>query len=163
MPELWDAYNADGSKIEGVSLVRGESIKEGLFHMICSIIVKHVDGTFLLMQRDFGKNFGGKWELSAGGAVQKGETMLQGAIRELKEETGIVCSKLQQLDVVVKKEFRGIFGHFLCVTSIDKKAIIIQKGETISYKWITKEELNRLPSSYFMSLVEREIVNNLKI
>lgn len=63
--------------------------------------MKHTDGTYLLMQRDYKKQFGGKWELTAGGSALQGESPLECAIRELREETGIVCSDL--------KELKGLF------------------------------------------------------
>ena len=63
--------------------------------------MKHTDGTYLLMQRDYKKQFGGKWELTAGGSALQGESPLECAIRELREETGIVCSDLKDLKRVV--------------------------------------------------------------
>lgn len=50
------------------------------------IVVRHRDGTCLLMQRDRGKPYGGLWALTAGGSAFKGETPLACASRELKEE-----------------------------------------------------------------------------
>ena len=49
--ELWDAYDRDFKKIQGVTLVRGEAIPEGFFHLVCEIIVRHIDGSYLIMQR----------------------------------------------------------------------------------------------------------------
>ena len=59
--ELWDAYERDFNKIPNVSLVRGEKIPEGVYHLVCDIIVRHTDGSYLLMQRDRRKHFGGMW------------------------------------------------------------------------------------------------------
>lgn len=70
--ETWDAYDKDFNKVHDVTLIIGEAIPEGLFHMVCDIIVKHTDGNYLLMQRDRRKQFGGMWEATAGGsALQK--------------------------------------------------------------------------------------------
>lgn len=41
--ELWDAYDRDFKKIQGVTLVRGEVIPEGFFHLVCEIIVRHIE------------------------------------------------------------------------------------------------------------------------
>lgn len=97
MPEIWDAYDRDFNKIDGVQLIRGEPVPDGMYHLVCDIIVKHVDGTYLLMQRDLRKTFGGMWELTAGGSALAGETSLDGAMRELREETGIVSSNLREV------------------------------------------------------------------
>ena len=45
------------------------------------------------MQRDFRKHLGGKWELTAGGSALQGETALECASRELREETGIAAEE----------------------------------------------------------------------
>lgn len=66
MTELWDAYDNTFNKIKGMTLVRGESIPDGVYHLVCDIVVKHTDGSYLLMQRDFQKTYGGMWELTAG-------------------------------------------------------------------------------------------------
>ena len=46
--EVWDAYNKEFEKIEGMTLIRGEAIPDGFYHLVSDIIVKHVDGTYLL-------------------------------------------------------------------------------------------------------------------
>ena len=57
--EVWDAYNKQFERITGVSLIRGETIPDGIYHLVSDIIVKHIDGEYLLMQRDSSKHFGG--------------------------------------------------------------------------------------------------------
>ena len=47
-----------------------------------------LDGKFLLLERVGGDTFGGLVELP-GGALEPGEDLLTGALRELKEETGL--------------------------------------------------------------------------
>ena len=46
--ELWDAYNADGTKA-GFDLIRGEDIPKGYFHAVAEVFVLHEDGDILLM------------------------------------------------------------------------------------------------------------------
>ena len=90
--ELWDAYDRDFKKIQGVTLVRGEVIPEGFFHLVCEIIVRHIDGSYLIMQRDKRKHLGGMWEATAGGSALQGEEPAICAARELYEETGITSN-----------------------------------------------------------------------
>lgn len=52
--ELWDGYFKDGTKAN-VTLIRDNNIPKGLFHLVCEVLVRHADGTFLLMQRDMSK------------------------------------------------------------------------------------------------------------
>lgn len=141
MSELWDAYDQELNIIDGKVLVRGEEIEEGLYHLVSEIVVKHEDGTYLLMQRDPNKNLGGKWELSAGGAVQKGESAETGAFRELFEETGIKANELTKIGQLTHEGYHVHFAEYLCITGCDKDSIILQKGETVDYKWVDKKTL----------------------
>ena len=36
--ELWDAYNEKGERVPG-TLVRGEPVPKGLYHLVCCILV----------------------------------------------------------------------------------------------------------------------------
>ena len=62
MAELWDAYGAGLTPIAGRTLTRGEQIPEGVFHLVSDVIVRHADGSWLLMQRAPEKKFGLMWE-----------------------------------------------------------------------------------------------------
>lgn len=138
--EIWDAYYEDGTKAN-CELVRDELIPEELYHIVCEVLVNHVDGTYLLMQRDFSKKgFPGKFEASASGSALKGEDPIQGALRELKEETGITATSLKQIYNRVSKTQHSIYYGYLCITDCDKDSIILQEGETISYKWMNKND-----------------------
>ena len=43
MTELWDAYDNEFNKIKDVTLVRGEPIPNKIYHLVCEIIVKHIE------------------------------------------------------------------------------------------------------------------------
>ena len=143
--ELWDAYDKDFNKISNVTLIREEPIPEGLFHLVSDIIVKHTDGSYLLMQRDKRKHFGGMWEATAGGSALRGETSLECAVRELREETGIESDHLTEIGRV--RSHNTLYVEFLCVTDCKKDSIILQDGETIAYKWVSRNELISMKES----------------
>lgn len=138
--ELWDAYDRDGNKL-GFNLVRDDPFPDGVYHLVCDVVVWHLDGTFLLMQRALDKKgWPGMFEVGAGGSALKGETPLQGALRELREETGIAGTDLKQIYHIVKDEFHTIYYGYVCTTDCPKDSVTLQEGETIDYKWISKEE-----------------------
>lgn len=139
--EIWDAYDEKLNKIDGVSLIRGEPINEGFYHLVSEIIVRHKDGSYLLMQRDERKHLGGMWEASAGGSALQGEDPFACAIRELQEETGIVSDELTEIGQVLHYGHKTIYVEYLCNTDVDKDSIILQDGETADYKWISGDEL----------------------
>ncbi len=148
--ELWDAYNRNFKRIENVALIRGEHIPDGFYHLVCDVIVKHTDGTYLLMQRDFQKIHGGKWELTAGGSAIQGEGPREAAGRELKEETGIT-GNLKEIRRMVSDKNKSIYVIYLCETGINKDDIVLQIGETIDYRWVTRKELFSLPTDELIS------------
>ena len=137
--ELWDAYNGNFEKIEGMTLRRGEKIPDGIYHLVSDIIVRHTDGTYLLMQRDPRKHYGGMWEATAGGSALQGEDALACAVRELREETGIASDQLTEVGRVISGS--TIYAEFLCVTDWPKDHITLQAGETSAWRWVSWEEL----------------------
>lgn len=139
--ELWDGYFKDGSKAN-ITLIRGNPIPKGLFHLVSEVLVRHVDGTYLLMQRDKSKKtYPGYFESTAGGSALKGEDKITCAKRELKEETGITAEKLEQITRVADDKTRTIYFEFVCETDCDKSSVTLQEGETSAYVWVNAAEL----------------------
>jgi 8-oxo-dGTP pyrophosphatase MutT (NUDIX family) len=142
--EIWDAYDGNLNKIVGMSLVRGEPIPNGCFHLVSEIIVKHSDGSYLLMQRDKRKHFGGMWEATAGGSALREESPFDCAIRELRQETGISSNRLIEIGRVLHHGHKTIYVEYLCNTAIDKSSIVLQEGETSAYQWIYANDLRKM-------------------
>ena len=142
--EIWDAYDKGFRRISGISLIRGQPIPDGCFHLVSEIIVRHRDGSYLLMQRDPRKHLGGMWEATAGGSALQGESPLACAIRELYEETGISSDDLEEIGQVLHYGHQTICVEFLCHTDTDKTSIVLQDGETSAYKWISADELRKM-------------------
>lgn len=163
MTELWDAYDNKFNRINDITLVRGESIPEGIYHLVCEIIVKHIDGTFLLMQRDYQKHHGGMWEVTAGGSALKGETPLLGAIRELKEETGLVAKDIKEMKRIVHDVHHSLYVVYLCITDCEKDAIVLQEGETIAYKWIDRKSLMEMSEDEMASERTLKLIKELDL
>ena len=163
MVEMWDAYDRQFNKIETATLVRGKTVPDGMYHLVCEIIVKHNDGTYLLMQRDFEKHLGGMWELTAGGSALKGETPMECAVRELREETGIVSCNLQELKRIIHDGHHSLYVEYLCITDWDKDAVILQDGETVDYKWVDITALLEMGTDALASSRALEIVKELNI
>lgn len=158
--ELWDAYDGSFNKIKDMTLIRGEHIPEGVFHLVCEIIVKHTDGSYLLMQREKRKPFGGMWEATAGGSALQNETPLDCAVRELREETGIDSKDLLEVGRVTSNN--TIYVEFLCVTNCDKDSITLQDGETIAYKWISKNELVTMQKNELLTERIQQFIKELQ-
>ena len=157
--EKWDAYDSKMNKVKDVTLIRGEEIPDGCFHLCSEIIVRHKDGSYLLMQRDERKHQGGKWEATAGGSAVQGEDAMACAVRELREETGIESLNIIEIGRVIHHLHKSIYVEYLCATDVKKNSIILQEGETQDYKWVNASELRsmtreQLATSRILNLID---------
>lgn len=122
--ELWDAYDAHLNIIGDQTLVRGEKIPKGVYHLVSEIIVRHQEGMYLLTQRDERKNFGGMWEATAGGSALQGENPLECVKRELREEIGILTDDFIEVGCVLHQKYQTYYVNYLCYTDVDKDSIV---------------------------------------
>ena len=159
--EKWDAYDSKLNKIEGVTLIRGEQVPEGYFHLCSEIIVRHTDGSYLIMQRDKRRHLGGMWEATAGGSALQGEDPLTCARRELQEETGIVSDELIEIGRVLHHGHKTYYVDYLCVTDVDKDSIVLQEGETIAFKWIGPDELHAMSRDDLATMRQLNFIEEL--
>ena len=114
--ELWDAYDAQGSRT-GRTLVRGEPIPDGCYHIVCEALVRHVDGDYLLMRRHPAKKaYPGYLEATAGGSALRGEDALACMCRELREETGITNATLTLVAHSRDDEENALFFSYLALS-----------------------------------------------
>ena len=76
--EIWDLYDEQGRKTgETWERSRAMEIPEGRYHIVCDVLIRHQDGTFLLTLRDPDKDvYPGCLEASAGGSALTGDDLL---------------------------------------------------------------------------------------
>jgi 8-oxo-dGTP pyrophosphatase MutT (NUDIX family) len=99
-----------------------------------------------------------------GGSILAGETPVRGAVRELKEETGIVKSadEMHEIYTCVDHKRHAIFHAFLNVTGQDTK-IQLQMGETMNYQWLSYEDFVELVLSDRFICSEQERFKNNRV
>jgi isopentenyldiphosphate isomerase len=86
--ELWDILDEDGN-LTGRTIERGQPLKEGEYHLVVHIWIRNSEGEYLIQKRsEKVKLWPGIWA-ATGGAAIKGESSLDAALREAKEELGI--------------------------------------------------------------------------
>ena len=145
--ELWDAYTRNGVKTGGV-LVRGQRMWPGIYHLVCEVLVRHMDGSFLCMIRSREKpNYPLYPECTAGGSALLGEDPLTCIRRELREETGIECDEFQEVNRTIRECYATIFHSYVCTVDWPKDQIRCQEGETEGYQWLSESEFIELLNS----------------
>ena len=146
--ELWDAYDCNGCRT-GETLVRGQVIPDGRYHLVAEVVVQHTDGTVLLMQRALSKNmYPGLWHATAGGSALAGEDAATAARRELLEETGLCADTLTPLYHRREDSNQTFYAGFLTIHTGDKNAVTLQEGETAAFRW--------MPAAEFLDFVKSE-------
>ncbi|MBQ9855502.1 MAG: NUDIX domain-containing protein, partial [Clostridia bacterium] len=86
--EKWDLYTKYKEKT-GREHVRGEKIPEGFYHLVVHVWIRNCKGEYLISQRSASRLTSPlMWEC-VGGSVLIGESSIDGALREVKEEVGL--------------------------------------------------------------------------
>lgn len=97
------------------------------------------DNKFLLVQEAKEECFG-KWNLPAG-RLDEGETIFEGAIREIKEETGLQVELKGILQIGNKKLKNADFVSIIFHTSPLTDEIKFDYNEIMDAKWFTYDEI----------------------
>ncbi len=104
-------------------------------------------GKLLVLQRAEEKLEGGKWGVPAG-KLEKGETPLHAAVRELFEETGIqidAASQVQSLGALYIRKPEVDYVYHLFKIHIDDLLPVHLSNEHQAYAWAALQELETMP------------------
>lgn len=154
MGEIWELVDENGNKI-GVTIDRDkcEYIPKGMYHIAVDIWTKNKEDKILLTQRHPNKNWGLKWECS-GGAIVVGEECIDGAIRELHEETGIEVSS-NELIYLGMSRMKSCILHTYIVRLTENVELFLQPEEVVDYKWVDVDELESMKEDIVDSVWDR--------
>ena len=130
-------------------LIRQKANEDGVTHFATGIAVFQ-DGRLLVVRRVAHDDFlAGEWELPGGG-VDAGETIEQGAVRELKEETNLDVEKIigtfEGFDYSTPKKPKVRQINF----KVSVKPGDISLTEHDMSKWITVNEIEELKTNTVM-------------
>ncbi len=151
--ELFDCYDENENKL-GFDLIRGKTITKGCYHIVVEIFTINELGEILMTKRHPNKHYPLCWEMT-GGSVLKGETVTQGAVRELKEETGIII-KESDLNLFYKfTKNTELYRGFITFINMNNQKISLQDEETVDYQFISLREFNKF-------IMNNDFVNTTK-
>lgn len=126
---------------------------EDTFHLGVKALIKNVRGEILLLKANtskFKKQEKSYWDLP-GGRVQKGDSVQQTLLREIKEETGIeTLANIQEVGMylstkrisVDENDFGLILWVFEC--KIEEGFDILLSDEHTEYKWFSPREASKV-------------------
>ena len=120
------------------------NIPEGYYRQSVHIWIINDQNKLLLQQRlSTAHKFPNMWS-NTGGAVQAGETSLIGAIRELREELGLVINKEDLEFIASYKRLKDFADVWLLKKNIDINNLIIAEDEVQNVKWATFKEFEEM-------------------
>lgn len=146
MQELWDVYDSQGNKINGRVSVRGmHDLGRTEYHLVVYVWIINRDNKLIISKRQKGRTFGGSWECT-GGCVLMGESSLEAAVREVKEELGL------ELDPSNGEHFKRYLRNYpigakaICDVWVfrqdfDSNDFKLQVEEVSQAKFVSKSEL----------------------
>ena len=140
MPELWDLRD-ELQRPTGKTIFRGEKIPEGYWHIVVGIWTITADGRLLLTRRHPDKPWGLLWENTAGSVIA-GENSLQGALRELREETGLIAEPDQIRLLSSEKADRFFIDNYLYLCPEREPKLTLQPEEVVDACFIELSEID---------------------
>jgi len=145
MAELWDIYDINRNKTGRFCERDVGPLKEGEYHLVVHGWVINDKGEILLCQRAPHKKHPLMWECS-GGSVIAGENSIQGMIRELEEEIGLIANEKDAilLYTEARDDFHDICDVWLFRYNVSIDNLKFNDGEVIDAKWVTKEEFDNM-------------------
>lgn len=143
MEEIIDLLDEKGKVIGEVS--KEKAHKSGLFHRVVHVWILNDKNQILVQRRAKAKDFyPNVWDVSFAGHIHAGESSLDAALREGKEELGLKLNK-ENLEYAFtfldKMTYRDIVANefadvFILRKNIDLSHLNLQKEELDDVKWL---------------------------
>jgi isopentenyldiphosphate isomerase len=142
--ETWDVYDKYRRKT-GATHERGFNMKEGDYHIVVHVWIVNSKGEFLIQKRQHDKKgWAGMWDCAAAGSAILGDSSMDAAIRETKEEIGLDI-KSEELEPLFTVKFsRGFDDNWLVRKNVNLEDLVLQQEEVADVKWATMDEINQM-------------------
>lgn len=147
MAELWDILDENGNATGRVH-ERGKPMNKGENHLEVCVWIENNNGEYLISQRSPNKTFPNMWECTGGNAVA-GDDSLTTALKEAKEELGIILEPqngrmIQHHLRCGVVECRGLIDVWLFRQNVDISTVILAPDETCGAMLASRDEINRM-------------------
>ena len=170
MIEYWNLYDYKGNKKDKIA-IRGTKLNNDDFHLVVNAWIVNDNGEFLITQRCAEKSHPLMWECTGGSALI-GESSLQAAIREVKEELGINVSEKDARFIGETRRFYescpDILHVWLFKSNEKIENIKIQEEEVNDVMWASREKILQLfkdnkfeANSFFNKVIDIDSNNKM--
>lgn len=148
--EILDIYTRDGKHL-GIR-TRGEchSDNPGYYHKPVWIWIVNDDGQLLVQKRSNNKKcFPGYWDIPSAGHLDAGESSIEGAIRETKEELGVdtKAEDYQYVGEYISDTTWELGQVYLLKMNMRAENMVLQEDEVEQVKWLSFNEFKNLLNS----------------
>lgn len=170
--ELWQIYFPNGEPIfgEGWKAELGNPEVTGADAIVGVAVVflyRFIDGglEFLWQKRsDKVDRFSGRYDISAGGHINLGETVVEGAIRELSEEIGVEVSA-EDLKFAFTKPFnKNRFAWIFMVDWTGRDDDFKFNDEEVSeVKWVPYKDIDEFRKKYAKAPLQKDDITFINL
>ena len=142
--EWMDIYDEERQKT-GRVMERSDTPAPGDCRTVVHVCVFNAAGQLLIQRRSAQKfTYPLRWDVSAAGAVDAGETPRQAAARELREELGLNLDLSGVRPVMTVNFPNGFDDVFAVEREVAPKELNLQTEEVCEAKWVTLAEAERM-------------------
>lgn len=147
MEEVFDTFDRNGNYLGIKTKTFCHSKNPGVYHKPVWVWIVNDKGEILIQKRAKTKKWlPNKWDSSATGHVSAGETMIQGAKREVFEELGINAkeSEFEFLGEYIADSMWEIGQIYKLNKNLSIAQMKMQTDEVSELKWIAFEDFEKL-------------------
>ena len=141
--ERWDLYDAQGRRT-GRTMLRGEEVPAGLYHLAVHIWPRNSQGEFLVQRRAPGVQWKPNLWAVTGGSAIAGEDAQTAARRELREEIGYDARDGELEQVACLRRTNSFCGVFSLRIDWPAEQFVLQPEEVSAVQWCDSARLMRM-------------------
>lgn len=141
--EVWDLYNSK-KQLTGKTMLRGEEIPAGMYHLAVHIWPVNKKGEFLVQKRSATVQWKPNiWAVTGGSAVA-GEDALAAARRELREELGYDALAEEMREIACLRRSNSFCSIYTIIIDQPADSFSLQKEEVSEVRWCSADKVSRM-------------------
>lgn len=156
MTEIWDVYNRNKQKTGRIHQM-GLPLRKNEYHIVIHAWVVNSNDEVIMTKRHKSKKIcPNKWECTEG-SILAGESSIEGAIREIKEEIGLSFEKEEGIFLTsfILERSKTIIDAFMFRRYVKLENLILQENEVSEAMIVDREK-------YFEMCKNKKIVSSIR-